>query len=255
MKLNYIFTLLILAFASCSTEDSNEEPTPPVSANDCRINSTTYSDEFFSYQYEDNKATRLISSEREVIVDYDNQNRIIGYEVMDIENEQIQTKKEFGYNSNGLLVEERNYDLYMDDLIPTSRFEYEYEDSRVIRINDYDMDSGEFEGKTEYSWENGNIVSSSFYDENNELECITEFTFDTSAENPFKIDFREFYFLELYDSDFDEVIFFSENLLDTSRNLCGAETTNWNFTFDDKGLLTGAKVDNNTYWQLTYNCN
>lgn len=255
MKENYIFVLLIFALASCSTDDKNEEPIPPTSSNDCRINSTTYANEVFSYSYEENQVITLTSSEREVVVSYDNQDRVEGYEIKNIETGQIEFEKEYSYNNSDLLVEERNYDGYMGDIIPTSKFIYEYDNSRLSRMKNYDLSSDTFEGRTEYSWENGNIVSSSFYDENNELECITEYTFDISTANPFKVNFPEFYFLELYDSDFDEVFFFSENLIESSRNLCAAETINWNFTFNDKGLLTGATTENNAYWQLTYDCN
>jgi len=255
MKKNYLFVFFIFILSSCSTDDNNKEPNPPVSAENCRISSINYSDEIFSYQYADNRITSLTSSEREVLVEYDNKNRIVGYEINDIENDQIQFKKEFLYNNSGLLVEEKNYDLYMGNLTPTSRFEFEYEDSRVIRVNDYDIGSGELEGKTEYSWESGNIISSSFYDENNELECTTEFTFDNSVKNQFKNDFNDFYYLELYDSDYDEVVFFSENLIKSATNTCSENTTNWNFTFNDDGLIQKATLNNSIYWQLTYDCN
>lgn len=251
MKVNLLLPIAFLII-SCSSDDSNNPNDTPSNV-DCIISTTTYyPNENFLYEYSLGKVVALTSNERIVNISYDVGGNLEKYEISEVGNSEVIFRKEFDFDNGNKPVEIRTYDYFIDELIPASKDVYEYENGKIVRINQYDLGTGTYEGKTEYEWDSDNIVSSSFYDGTNTLECTTTYSYN-DTESQFYDDFQNFYLLNLNDNDFDEALLFSNNLLKSATNQCSSSTTNYNYSFNND-LINNINVEGNQYLGFGYTC-
>jgi hypothetical protein len=254
MRKNLLLLSLVVVFFSCSSDNTNDSNPNPVNEV-CRISNTEYSsNENFSLEYNDNKVISLTSNDRIVNVSYDDENNIEKFEINEIGNNEIVFRKEFDFDSNNNLTEVRTYDYFIDELIPATKSVYVYENGKPVTINHYDLETNNYEGKTELVWTNNNIASSSFYNENDTLECNTLYGY-TSNENQFYNDYKSFYLLNLNDNDYDKALLLSYNLLTSATNGCSSTTTNYDYSFNDDNLIITVSKDGNLYLGFEYICN
>lgn len=251
MRKYLLLLSLIAVFFSCSSDDSN-----PITVNEvCEISNAIYSsNENFSFEYNGNEVVSLTSNNRVVNVSYDSGNNIEKYEINEVGNSEVIFRKEFDFDDNSNLIEVRTYDFYIDELIPVTKFVYDYENGKVIRISQYDLETNDYEGKTEFEWSNHNVVSSSFYDEGDILECTTTYSFNSTM-SQFYDNYKEFYLLNLNDDDFDEALLLSYNLLASATNGCSSATTNYAYSFNNENLISTINKGGSLYLALDYDCN
>ena len=250
MKFNYLlFSFTVLLLSCGNDDDANSETTN----NLCKISNVVYyPNENFNFQYNGDKIISFSSNERIVNVSYNDQSKIEKYEITNTNSNEIVLRKEFDYDNNSL-KEVRTYDFFMNELIPASKLSYDYQNNNVIRINQFDLITDEYEGKTEFEWLENNIISSSFYNVNNILECTSTYSYDTN-ENQFFIDFNGFYLLNLYDEDINEAMFLSQSLLLSHTNGCSSNITNFSYNFNDSNLITSIYQNDNLYLEFNYVC-
>lgn len=114
-KIKILFMATLLSLLSCSKDDDDQTGENPQAEN-CKISTITYGagilseeERVYTTTYSGENLTELTSSADKVVFTYDSQNHLTKKESYLIGNSQVQLKSEFTTNSNGQVIEQRDW--------------------------------------------------------------------------------------------------------------------------------------------------
>lgn len=263
-KKNKMKKLILLFFSitllnSCRSENSNDNPTPPIQTANCKISKISYG--FFSgtrvytATYNNGNLTELNSNVDKVVYSYDANNYLTKAEFFDTGNPQIKFRKIFIPNSNGQIIEQKNWEYYSGSLTYTGKETFTYNGTKLSEIKNYALNDTTIQERIVYEWTNDNPTKLKIYNGSNVLECENNITYDLTKENKFNSTYKYFMFQDVYDEDFNMFQFLGKNVITSHTNLCSNNTDNYNYTLLTNGLTDQVKLNGNLLWKFEYNCN
>lgn len=256
-KIKILFVATLLSLFSCSKDDDNQTDENPQAEN-CKISTITYGffsgNRVYTATYSGENLTELTSNVDKVVFTYDAQNHLTKKEIYDMGNSQVQFKTEFTTNSNGQIIEQRNWEFYSGSLQYTGKETFTYSGNKIAQITNYDLDDTTIEGKLVYEWTGDNPTKLSVYNENNVLECENTIAYDLIKENKFNSTFIYFSFQDIYDEDFNLYQFLGKNVITSTTNSCSGDTDIYNITLQSNGLLDNVKLNGDLLWKFEYDC-
>ncbi len=259
MKKLILLFFSITLLNSCRSENSNDNPTPPIQTTNCKISKISYG--FFSgtrvytATYNNGNLTELNSNADKVVYSYDANNYLTKAEFFDTGNPQVKFRKIFIPNSNGQIIEQKNWEYYSGSLTYTGKETFTYNGTKLSEIKNYALNDTTIQERIVYEWTNDNPTKIKIYNGSNVLECENNITYDLTKENKFNSTYKYFMFQDVYDEDFNMFQFLGKNVITSHINLCSNNTDNYNYTILTNGLTDQVKLNGNLLWKFEYNCN
>lgn len=250
----FIATLFLLI--SCREYNNNPIDENP-QAESCKIATITYGyfsgNKVYTATYSGENLIELTSIASKVVYTYNSQNHLIKKDFFDIGDSQVKFRTEFTANSNGKIIEERNWLFESGNLQYTGKYTYRYNADKIAEIINYAIDDTTIQGKLVFEWTGENPTKLLVFDVNNILECENTFIYDLTRENKFNSIFEYYSFQDIFDADINLYFFLGENVIVNTIS-CSGDTDVYNSTLTSNGLLDNVNLNGDLRWRFEYNC-
>lgn len=260
-------TLLTVIFFSCNNDNE-------VTTENCTIATISNYDaddgeEQMQVTYTGNSITQLLGNSLKYTYQYDTQGRVSVKDYYEIgnQNNADTLKVIYTYNNDNTLNEEQFYQLISGSYIQYARVKYNYANAKIT-TSDYFYTQNNIEilkGITTYTYTVNNITRVEYVSQTTGSNYIYEFTVDANATNPYAVALAQPYQMDTYIDD-DEFlmmpVFTNPNRVTSFKQTESGfspsiNTINYLFTNTPQGnnVLSEIKVDSDSYYKFTYNCN
>ena len=141
MKNIILLFFSIVLLNSCRSENSTDNPTPPMQNLSCKFSKISYGHfsgtRIYTATYSNNNLSELTSSVDKVVYSYDANNFLQKAEFYNVGNPQIKLRKIFTTNSNGQIIEQKIWEYYNGNLTYTGKETFEYNGNKLSEIKNY----------------------------------------------------------------------------------------------------------------------
>lgn len=244
-----LFAFLTLIWAC---KKGNKEP-------DCRFSSMSYSGSStkLPVTYFGDSVAKVGETSYGYTLYFDKQKKLIRKEEPFVD---PYYRSELVYNSGGQVIGLRFYSKQGNDWVYGGQLVFTYNSGRIVNVREENTVSQAGNSYDhQITWQGSDVVSVD-HRLNQQVQCTTQFSYDSAKPNPMRR-FSNFYYV---DGDANYVYYklpyyFSDHLVTKQQSSCPlSETKLFNYTFITNGLIetmsTQVGISTGTTWEYEYDC-